>query len=133
MNVKIFEAFSSFLVDGWKIEHESKTSGTRGVEVVRRDIKSRDYIKNRSTEEVHDEGNYAVALGDREKSILDIRIVEAEGLKNKRLMVVGGGREGDGGELVEGNGRDGGRDRRYIRGGRVSTVGWRGIEDVDFE
>lgn len=62
---------------------------------------------------------------------MEIGVVEAEELKGKCFMVGrGGGREIDVGEIVEGDGGDGGRDGGYVWSGGSSVVRLWGNEYV---
>jgi hypothetical protein len=101
------------------------------VKVVARDVEFDCNRESVRAEGVHDERVDGEGFGDRSERLVEIGVVEAEELKGKCFMVGGGGgREIYVGEVVKGDGGDGGRDSGYVWSGGTGVVRLGGNEYV---
>ena len=102
---------------GREVKEGIKETSTRSKEVIRGDVQLHSNGESWSAEDVHDKGTNRAILGDGYKSLVDVRVVEAEDFKSQGFMVgrgVGVG-ERDGREVVEGDGCGGCGYAVYVR------------------
>ena len=136
MDIEVFEAFGGLSVNEREVKEGSEAGGAGSEEIVGRDVELSGDGKRRRTEEVDDEGADGGMVGDGEKGLVEVGIIEAEELENEGFEV---GRverikrKRYGGKVEEGDGREGGGDAGEIRGGGAGVVGRSDDEDGDGE
>lgn len=120
-----------------EIDEEVERSHAGSEEEVRRDVEVFGDEEGFETEEVHNQSTEVVLIGEGDEGVADMGGAEAEDLEAEDFVVGGDGggveRDGDFGEVVEG---DGGRGGGYggDEGGDGGGLVWRGgDEDVDGE
>lgn len=108
-SIDIFEVFGCAFVNRGKVKEGRHNASTRSGEDVSRNIEFTRDRQSTGGEEVCDKSRDGVICGNGNEGMVKIRVIEVKDFKDEGFTVGGGGdsrwREGNGGKVVEDNGR----------------------------